>query len=126
MHAETMVVSMVIQQVVSQQPHQNHIIFTDCKNLVYAVQNRSDVAPASWRAEEEIIRLRQILITCATSTQIQYAHRKHLIAAHNLANLARRKGWNYQGVPTDEILAEHSIPQSLDRNVFRVVNDDGG
>jgi hypothetical protein len=67
----------------------------------------------SWRAEEEILKLRQILKASAARIQVRYAHREHLTAAHKLANLARRNGWNYQGVQTEEFLTEHSIREEL-------------
>jgi zinc-binding in reverse transcriptase/Reverse transcriptase-like len=126
MHAETMAVSMALDHFIARGPQRGCVLFTDCQNLVQEIQNAGDSDSTSWKAEEEILRLRQLLNANAGKLEVRYAHRDHLIAAHNLANLARRKGYTYQGVPTKVFLTENNITEEIDRLVFRVVQDDGG
>jgi hypothetical protein len=80
----------------------------------------------SWRAEEQVLKLRNLIAQGKLRIQIKYANRQHLVAPHNLANLARRVGYQYKGTPIASFMAEHGITHDIDRQVLKIVHDDGG
>ncbi|KAJ4730974.1 RNA-directed DNA polymerase (reverse transcriptase)-related family protein [Rhynchospora pubera] len=97
--------------------------FSDCMNLVLAV-NQGDISglPA-WRAtktvQEMIVRMEGEL----TGMNLGYVHRKAVKQPHDLANVARRAKVNYQGGTLMALQQYARVHNTIDENYFQKVQE---
>ncbi|KAJ4764982.1 Ribonuclease H-like superfamily protein [Rhynchospora pubera] len=97
--------------------------FSDCLNLVNAV-NQGDVTDLpSWRAEGVILELIANVQLQQSRLIISHAKREALAQAHDLANLARRRDISYQGQPHMVLQQGVRISTSIDERFFQRVPD---
>jgi hypothetical protein len=82
--------------------------------------------PHSWRAEEKMLQLRQMLRESRDHIRINYIGREQILASHDLANVARRMRHEYKGITNPSLISEHQISEEINRGVFKVFNNDDG
>ncbi|KAJ3688671.1 hypothetical protein LUZ61_017835 [Rhynchospora tenuis] len=95
--------------------------FSDCNNLVQAVNNCDIEQLPSWRARglvNDIIKMMEDMQLTAT---LHYAHRDAVQQAHVLANLARRKNMQLSGQLHWQLQQEEEIRDVIDARFFQRV-----
>ncbi|KAJ4805020.1 Ribonuclease H-like superfamily protein [Rhynchospora pubera] len=73
--------------------------FSDCLNLVTAVNQGDNTELPSWRAVQVVSHLIVQLEITKTDATVLFARREAIQQAHELASLARRQSLTYQGRP---------------------------
>ncbi|KAJ3704591.1 hypothetical protein LUZ61_008296 [Rhynchospora tenuis] len=95
--------------------------FSDCNNLVQAVNNCDIEQLPSWRARglvNDIIKMMEDMQLTAT---LHFAHRDAVQQAHVLANLARRKNMQLSGQLHWQLQQEEEIRDVIDARFFQRV-----
>ncbi|KAJ4745251.1 RNA-directed DNA polymerase (reverse transcriptase)-related family protein [Rhynchospora pubera] len=100
---------------------QNHEIevFSDCSTLV-AILNEGDMEEVpSWRAWQDTVELMRISNQYEGALLVQHVRRDAVHEAHLLANLARRAGKRYVGIPRSWHDGEKEIGELIDFRFFQ-------
>ncbi|KAJ4772612.1 Ribonuclease H-like superfamily protein [Rhynchospora pubera] len=119
--AETLALSQAIDYVytVMNIPTDTRIqFFSDCLNLVMAVNNGDSEDIPSWRATREVRRIIAAMELCNVGATLHHARREAVIQAHNLANSARREGLNLRGRVHWAMQQQRSINREIDNHYF--------
>ncbi|KAJ1700995.1 hypothetical protein LUZ63_000774 [Rhynchospora breviuscula] len=98
-------------------------IYTDCMNLVSAIQQNDVDNLPSWRARQTMAKIIRIIALSGNAVQVQYARREALRPVHDLANHARRTGAFYHGIPSALLMSQHNIGMNLDTRFFQQVQE---
>jgi zinc-binding in reverse transcriptase len=126
MHAETVAAAIAVESYLARWPQGKCTFFTDCQSLITDIQRTGEATTHSWRAEEQVLKLRNLTATAQLQIKVRYVNRKHLVAPHKLANFARRTRGHYRGMPTSSFMVQHGITRDIDRRMVTIVYDDGG
>ncbi|KAJ4802046.1 RNA-directed DNA polymerase (reverse transcriptase)-related family protein [Rhynchospora pubera] len=124
--AETMAMEAGVKQVgILMREHSNLQvqIYTDCLNLVSAIQENDVDNLPSWRARQTMAEIIRLIALSDNAVQVRYARREALRPVHDLANHARRTGAFYHGVPSALIMSQHNIGMNLDTRYFQQVQE---
>ncbi|KAJ4799714.1 RNA-directed DNA polymerase (reverse transcriptase)-related family protein [Rhynchospora pubera] len=98
-------------------------IFTDCLNLVTALQEDNlDIIP-SWRARPVVARIAHQLSQEGSWISLHHVFREALKPAHNMANLARRRQTSYQGEPIAMLMMELGMGMHIEDRFFQQVQE---
>ncbi|KAJ4801464.1 Ribonuclease H-like superfamily protein [Rhynchospora pubera] len=100
--AETIAMQEAINHILNHmqiQPHEQGQIFSDCFNLVQAVNEEDMQFVQSWRAQLSIQSIIQQVRDMGDKITGHHIAREAIGPAHELANWARRSQQNYQGPP---------------------------
>ncbi|KAJ3696581.1 hypothetical protein LUZ61_000286 [Rhynchospora tenuis] len=97
--------------------------FSDCLNLVDAVNQEESVDIPSWRATDVVTQIIMKLATVNHGATIQHAKREAVHRAHILANFARIRSWTYIGQPIAELQIEGCLDTNIDEVFFQQVQE---
>ncbi|KAJ4757443.1 RNA-directed DNA polymerase (reverse transcriptase)-related family protein [Rhynchospora pubera] len=102
---------------------QSFHFFTDCANLVCAIEENEVQNLPSWRASGELLQIAADMSYWGSAAKVIHIQREGVQAAHSLANHARTGSTNYQGVPHNTIwpMLHHSM--FLDDQFFQQVQE---
>ncbi|KAJ4787901.1 RNA-directed DNA polymerase (reverse transcriptase)-related family protein [Rhynchospora pubera] len=92
--------------------------FSDCLNLITAVNQGDSTELPSWRVLHVVSYLIEQMETTQTDTTIHFARRDAVQQAHELANVARRQAVTYQGRPHMALQQEGKLNKEIDEKVF--------
>ncbi|KAJ4777159.1 RNA-directed DNA polymerase (reverse transcriptase)-related family protein [Rhynchospora pubera] len=98
-------------------------IFSDCINLVSAVQERNLENLPSWRSRPIIANIISQLHQLDRWIFVQHVTREAVKPAHEMANKARRMSIAYRGIPMASIMQEHSMGMEIDSRFFQQVQE---
>ncbi|KAJ4799769.1 RNA-directed DNA polymerase (reverse transcriptase)-related family protein [Rhynchospora pubera] len=97
--------------------------FSDCMNLVQAVNHRELDELPSWEARGLVQDIINRLDERQQRITLQYARREAVVQAHNLANAARRTEFNFKGKPNWLMQQHEGISNELDTRFFQRVQE---
>ncbi|KAJ3701906.1 hypothetical protein LUZ61_005611 [Rhynchospora tenuis] len=97
--------------------------FSDCLNLVEAVNQRENTDLPSWRAKHVVTDLIKQLEERNEGMTVHHVQREAVSQAHGLANIARRRRLTYQGAPHMALNQEVRISTGLDEQFFQRVQE---
>ncbi|KAJ3687049.1 hypothetical protein LUZ61_016213 [Rhynchospora tenuis] len=103
-------------------PLQAHI-FSDCMNLIDAVQEGNIDELPSWRAVPIVAEIINEVQHMGSDIMLQHVRREAVRPAHDMANKARRSGTNYQGMPAACLMCEHGIGMQIEDRFFQQVQE---
>jgi hypothetical protein len=126
MHAEIVAAATAVESYLARWPQGKCTFFTDCQSLITDIQRTGEATTHSWRAEEQVLKLRNLTATAELQIKVRYVNRQHLVAPHKLANFARRTRGHYIGMPTSSFMVQNDITRDIDRRMVTIVYDDGG
>ncbi|KAJ4776676.1 RNA-directed DNA polymerase (reverse transcriptase)-related family protein [Rhynchospora pubera] len=98
--------------------------FSDCSSLVLAVNDNDPDNSPSWRSREDLCEVIALANQIGGNAMIGLVRRESVHHAHLLANMARRTGACYQGMPRCWVAGEQEIPDCLDITFFQRVQED--
>ncbi|KAJ4815359.1 RNA-directed DNA polymerase (reverse transcriptase)-related family protein [Rhynchospora pubera] len=96
-------------------------VFSDCWNLVQAINQEDTTDLESWRAVGVMDQLIQVMQSRQPALEIIYTRREALAQAHELANLARRTEFSYQEQPNLLELQRRHMSREIDARFFQRV-----
>ncbi|KAJ4787969.1 RNA-directed DNA polymerase (reverse transcriptase)-related family protein [Rhynchospora pubera] len=124
-HAEAMAVQEAIneiQQLLLQDDNHRRVQFySDCLNLVVALEEECMDNLPSWRARPLIVGIINQLNSLRGRILLQHVNREAVKPAHDMANQARRCGSSYNGLPMASLMCELGIGMRLDPKFFQQV-----
>ncbi|KAJ4779711.1 RNA-directed DNA polymerase (reverse transcriptase)-related family protein [Rhynchospora pubera] len=98
-------------------------IYSDCQQLVnILVEKDMDNIP-SWVAMEDVCQILTLIDKLPTRVWLKKVSRKAVQQVHNLANNARRRNVQYQGIPRPYVEFEKDIAESIDVSFFQRVQE---
>ncbi|KAJ4806347.1 hypothetical protein LUZ62_018913 [Rhynchospora pubera] len=125
-HAEAMALYEAMRYVFNQEPGTPGMkvqFFSDCQGLVLAVNNTDVADLPSWRATRVTNQIIRQMDQSGREATLQFARREALNQPHNLANIARRNGINYQGLPHMALQQQGRLSNHIDGNFFQRVQE---
>ncbi|KAJ4747167.1 hypothetical protein LUZ62_081572 [Rhynchospora pubera] len=124
-HAEALTLNLVLHwaRCSLQQEDQCVYIFSDCLNLITALEEENMDDIPSWRARPVIASIMGQLMQLRDKIFIRHVRREAVQPAHVLANHARRREIYYFGAPTVLIMDEYSIAPAIDSRYFQQVQE---
>ncbi|KAJ4796699.1 Ribonuclease H-like superfamily protein [Rhynchospora pubera] len=97
--------------------------FSDCYNLVLAV-NQADITDVpSWRAVPMVNQLIRRMNEYGQGIRVQHAKREALHQAHALANVARRCSLNFEGPPQMRMKQLGGLTKEIEEKFFQRVQE---
>ncbi|KAJ1704151.1 hypothetical protein LUZ63_003930 [Rhynchospora breviuscula] len=120
--AEAMAMDEAIKYVKDQirsQPMAKVQFFSDCLNLVQAVNDNDFDQVPSWRATRMVNNIIRELQLMQHEVTLQHTRREAVQQAHTLANTARRRGFEYRGRPHWQLLQQEGIREEIDIRFFQ-------
>ncbi|KAJ4788737.1 RNA-directed DNA polymerase (reverse transcriptase)-related family protein [Rhynchospora pubera] len=123
-HAEVKAVKEAVDALVDIGVQNQQIeLFSDCYDLVQAI-NEEDVQDLpSWRARQEVMDVIGIVKQFGDRMQFKHVRREAVFQAHEMANFARSKRVFFTGAPRVWHAHEVQIKPSLDCRFFQRVQD---
>ncbi|KAJ4789113.1 RNA-directed DNA polymerase (reverse transcriptase)-related family protein [Rhynchospora pubera] len=122
-HAFLLAIIKVIQQVgITRQPKVQ--FFSDCINLVQAVNNCDLENLPSWRARGTVNNIIRRMEELQNNATLHHARREAVQQAHSLANTARRGTNVYSGYPNWQLRQQHGIAEEIDSRFFQKVQQE--
>ncbi|KAJ4798859.1 Ribonuclease H-like superfamily protein [Rhynchospora pubera] len=97
--------------------------FSDCSNLVDAVNQWESVDIPSWRTTGVLNQIITKLYGKNHNATLHHAKREAIHRAHILANIARRRNMNYRGQPVMELQHQGCMDVSMDEIFFQRVQE---
>ncbi|KAJ4811131.1 RNA-directed DNA polymerase (reverse transcriptase)-related family protein [Rhynchospora pubera] len=97
--------------------------FSDCMNLVQAVNHRELDELPSWEARGLVQDIINRLDERQQRITLQHARREAVVQAHNLANAARRTKFNFRGKPNWLMQQHEGISNELNTCFFQRVQE---
>ncbi|KAJ4794364.1 RNA-directed DNA polymerase (reverse transcriptase)-related family protein [Rhynchospora pubera] len=97
--------------------------FTDCANLVSALNENDLHNLPSWRAMRVVREIITVLEEMGQRASVIHVTRKGVVGAHNLANQTRRVPTNYMGVPIFDRWPDLQLNKVLDTEYFQQVQE---
>ncbi|KAJ1687788.1 hypothetical protein LUZ63_019178 [Rhynchospora breviuscula] len=97
--------------------------FSDCLNLVDAVNQGESFDIPSWRATGTVAQIIRQMGGCQHKATLHHARREAIQRAHVLANTARRRAINYRGVPDMGLQQHGCLDTNLEELFFQQVQE---
>ncbi|KAJ3701851.1 hypothetical protein LUZ61_005556 [Rhynchospora tenuis] len=97
--------------------------FSDCSNLVLAINQADTTDLPSWRAVPAVNEIIWRIENASQGPKVQHAKREALQQPHGLANAARRGMMNYEGPPTLMMQQVGKLTEMIDDNFFQRVQE---
>ena len=122
-HAEAFVLLQVLrqgQERVGRGQRKRVLLFSDCKNLVDAVNGMDTQSLPSWEAAHTVANCIQLAQELKEFVTIRYTTRDALTGPHKLANWARLHSQRGRGISFNTITSQLQIPNSIDACFFKI------
>ncbi|KAJ4793940.1 RNA-directed DNA polymerase (reverse transcriptase)-related family protein [Rhynchospora pubera] len=123
---ETMALKLAIKhfiEITEVQGAQNVQLFTDCANLVSAIEENEIQNLPSWRASREMVTITADLQELGGGARVFHMNRRGVQGAHNLANHARTVPISYKGVQDLNLWPHLQHSMVLDEHFFQQVQE---
>ncbi|KAJ4788160.1 RNA-directed DNA polymerase (reverse transcriptase)-related family protein [Rhynchospora pubera] len=112
-----------VYQYVGLHPLQKVQFFSDCLNLVQAVNQVDLTDLPSWRAHEIVNNIIRLMEDRQPGATLHHVRREAVEQAHRLANSARRRGLDFRGQPNVIMQQQEGIRDTMDVSFFQQVQE---